>query len=619
MKIIIFTFLFFLSPMDHSIKQKIMDLKIDKKEDIEIYHPIDEDYKFWTEEKNFNKILLDTKSFSINKYYSHNFFKKDDFGSFYYKNGKELLIPNRKNNENIYFSNPRKMLFFEDYFLSREKIQYFDVKTPTSEILYAKNYSFQDSFKEKMLEVFFSQSPNEETNYSIEYRNIYSIRYSPFFDKSKNLFITTFNYQDHNNDRYKLWGHYIFQKFSFKEKEKIVKWNINNTIFFDKNQFTYQRFYINFVQKIFERDKDKFFSLKTYIEYDKYHKDRILSYQNNIIHHFHSRNGLFLIFFRKKFNMEIGGILDTINYQLFFINEYNMRIVPKNKNIKNFSIETKINYPINDIFEFHSNAKWIIDHDHHLTLLTGPIFYIHGNIMLKNIFLFPKSRLLTQFIIAKNMTNTDIISLYILKKNKDCYNNKRINTLLFNQEKTIDFSFFYDKNYHMSFSVSEYSFKDNDEKEKIEDFFYHKNIQLYKLKLKTIHEYWKFQLHNIFLYQKYNSDTFIFSIPNFLSRNTIYFKDNYFNKSLSMQTGFSVHYFSNFYHQDIIYPFDLHIFSSEKECIPNQIGGDFLFNYFLNFKIYRTILYFELKNVGNLSKKDNDFLIKMGLLWNLFT
>ncbi|WP_185862325.1 putative porin [Blattabacterium cuenoti] len=596
MKIFILVFLLYIFPYN---KKEIID--ISKKNSIEEYHPIDQDYKFWTEKKNFKKTFLDTKSFSIKKYYSHNFFKHDDFGSFY-SNGQNLFIP--INTEKISLFS-KKMFLFKDPFFSCEKIQYFDVKTPTSEIFYSKN-----SFKEKISGFFFSQSPNENTNYSIEYRNL-NHKNEPNFEKNQKIFLTTFSYQDKDNYSYKLWGHYILQKFDLKE-EIIKKWNIRKNIFFDKKKFIYNRFYINFIQKIKE-NRNKSFFLKTYIEYEKYSKDHLIYYKKNKINHFHLKNGLFLIFNQKKFNLEIGSILDKIYYELFSINEYNTKIIPKNKYIKNFSIETKINYPINNIFKFHSNVKWMMDNFKKPTSLQGKIIL--------NTFFLSKINFLTQLKIYKNTINSDFIPIYLLLKNKDCYNNQRKNMLLFNKEQTIDFSLFYDKNYHISFFISRLDHVFQNKTEEMEKFLYRKSLKLYSLKLTTIHDIWKFQLHNTFLYQKNNSDPFIFPIPNFLSRNTISYKDNYFNKALSMQTGFSIHYFSNFYYKKINYPFDLHSFSSEKECFPNKIGGNPFIDYFLNLKIYKTVFYLSIQNIGlnYISKNNKELFIKIGFLWNLFT
>ncbi len=488
-----------------------------KTEDVKFYSPTYQDYKFWTEEKNIKKTFLE-KSFSIKKYYSHNFFKNDNIG-YFLNNGIDLFIFNRNGNEKLIQENfnasmPKKMLFFKDPFFYREKIKYFDVKTPITEI-----------------------------------------------------------------------------------------------------------FYISLIQKIsFFQEKERSFFLKTYMEYEKYSQDHLFHYPYNKfyilrnfekkINHFYLRNGLFLIFNQKKINIKVGSIFDRIHYQLFNNNNY------KNKDINSLSIQTEISYPINNIFEFNSNGKWIIENNNKS--------YVKANIML-NTFLFSKYRFLTRFSINENDNGiyNSFIPFHVLRKNQDCYNNEQKDMFFFGRgkEKTMDFSLSSDEDekHYVSFYISRLSFQDQEKK--IKKFLYWKYIQLYGFKIKTIYDIWKFQFNHILLYHKCNSDPLIFSIPNFLSRTTILYKDNYFHKALFIQTGFSFHYFSKFFYQKIYYPFHFQTFSFEKECIPNRIvGGTPFVDYFFNFKIYRTTFYFSIQNIGfyDIYNSHNIF-IKTGFLWNLFT
>ncbi|WP_185866205.1 putative porin [Blattabacterium cuenoti] len=618
MKIFIFVcFLFIFSYSIEGIERKIWNQNEDsvntekEKNYVDVYLPTSQDYRFWTEENNFKKTLLNIESFSIEKYYSHNFFKHDDFG-FFYNRGKEknLLIPNRNfTQKNLYHS--QKILLFKDPFFSREKVQYFDVKTPLSEIFYESNL-----FQERGLGGFFSQSPNEKMNYSMEYRAL-NFKDKLDFERNQNFLLTTFSFQDQYDYYYKLWGHYIFQNFFLKEREEVFKWNnIKNykNVFLDQKKFVHNRFYISFIQKIFP---NKLFFFKTYMEYEKYSKSHYFSEQKNKINHFYLKNSFFLMFKKNKFEIEVGSIFDKIYYQLFLINDYNNKMIPKNKYINNLSIETKINYPINNFLKFYSHTKWIMEYNN----LKKTYFQMD---MKFNTLLFSKFDFSSKIHISDNKgVSSDFIHLYILKKNEDCYNNQRSNMLVFDKEKTMDFSLFYKDNFHVSFYISKLDHSFLDEKKEMEKFLYRKDIQSYGLKIKTTQNIWKFQFNNLFLYQKYNSDPLIFSIPNFLSRSTISYQDNYFNKALSIKTGVSVHYFSNFYYQKIYYPFDVSLFPSEKECYPYKIGGNPFMNYFLNLKIYRTIFYLSIQNIGvhsiysPLNKKE--LFIRTGFSWTLFT
>ncbi|WP_185870684.1 putative porin [Blattabacterium cuenoti] len=633
---------------------------MDQKKITEFYSPTDQDYQYWTEENNQKKIL-ETTSISMEKDYSHNFFlfRKDHFG----------FLTNRENNFNIELiqKNLTKSLnhnsdhnnnFFNDIFFSPEKIRYFDVKTPTSEIFYSVNF-----LQENALGVLFTQSPNKKMNYSIEYRNRirnhHGNEQEPNFEKQ--LFLTTFVYQDQKSSHFqKLWGHYLYQNFSSEKKRKKPIWETtNNNIFFEKQNFFYERFYINIIQKIFP-----FLSwldnyqpiLKNHIEYTKYFKKHFLSkevIQNNMINYYHLKNECSLIFGREekeRYNVEIGVIYDRIRYQLFLLNNLlNKKIYKKKKDLNVISIKGKIDHIINKIFEFHSNGKWMvnIENNHFKN-------YLQANTQL-NTLLFSKFHFLTQLSIENTNIFPDIIHFSFFQKNKECDNNNKYyyDTMNgFYTKKSIIFFFFPKKEENFDISLKISKMNNSSNKEKVPNFLHWKYINSCEFKIGTIHNIWKFQFNNVFLYQKYNSDQLIFSIPNFISRNTISYKDSYFDKSLFIQTGISIHYFNKFYHQDFSsYPFDLFSFySGENECYPKKIVRKIpLLDYFLNFKIFRVIFYASIQDLQNLiisdpiiitntNEKTNDdnnrnrdsvrirkrkikkyFSIKVGLLWNLFT
>ncbi|WP_185869804.1 putative porin [Blattabacterium cuenoti] len=559
MIILIFYFLTFIhSIIITTISNHIEKEVINTEKKINIYYPNNEDYKFWTEENDFEKKILDIKSFSIKKYYSQNFFKDDRF-----------IINNIKNHQN----NIKKMFLFEDPFFSYKKIRYFDVKTPISEIFYINN-----SFQEKVLSGFFSKNIDEKINYSIEYRNFYLAKDEFNFENKKNLFLSTFNYK--NEDKYKFWSHYIHQKFDIiKEKE--------NTIL-DQKIFNYNRFYVGFLKKFFFPLKNSFF-LKNYIEYSKFHFYQL----KNKMNHFHLKNGLFLILKKKESTIEVGSIFNNRNYLSFY--EYNNKMISRKKNINNFSLAMKISYPINNILKFHSDLKW----------MSKKYYYIEA---LFNTYFDKKFQFNTKLSIIKNDNN--FINFLIFRNNHNYYK-KQENRLFFDTEKTINFSFFYKKNYNIIFKISRLENSNNEMKN---DFKHYNNVYLM---FNTIHNIWKFQFNNIFLYHKTNLNSLIFDVPNFLLRNTIFYKDNYFNKALSMQTGFSIQYLNNFFYKKYSYPFDLFTFYKKEECFSKKIEEVPFIDYFINFKIYRIIFYFNIqqKNINNNKK----YFFKTGFLWNLFT
>ncbi|WP_185852960.1 putative porin [Blattabacterium cuenoti] len=603
MKIFIFTFLFIGFYVSSSMEIKTMD---PKNFSMNIYHsvlpvPLPQDYKYWTEE-NPQKKNLDITSLSIKKYYSHNFFRQDNFGSFQYQE-KEIFIPSFDKDPNEFFS--------------REKIRYFDVKTPLSEIFYIR-------IPYKILGGFFTQSPNKKTNYSMEYRNLF-FQKIPKIEKHNSFFLITFTTdQSHFPYHYKLWGHYLYKNFYRKKETKKIFWNTTDNVnsFQEKNNFFYQRMDISFLRKIFpfsswiKLENGKSFFLKTHIEYTKYFKTHFSSkkdFTNNMINISYLKNECFLILNQKKSNIEIGVSYDKIRSQLFsnhlFYKVFMNLNKKENLNTNRFTMEAKVNYLVNKMFKFHSNGKWMIEN--------GDKFrnYLQANIQLDTIF-FPEFHLLTNLNINNNIFPS-FINSSLFQRDNNCYNRKKNNIVL--NTKSIDFFLFY-KNMDCSLKISQINRPyQNDNK----NLLYWKYISSCIFKIGVIHHLWKLQFNHIILCQKQNSDQLIFSIPNFLSRNTISYKDYYFHQALLIQTGFSIHYFSKFFYQNSSYPFDLFYFYLENECLPKKIGGSPFIDYFLNFKLFRTNFYASIQNIGfpeeNQKTKQPNLFIKIGLLWNLFT
>ena len=115
----------------------------------------------------------------------------------------------------------------------------------------------------------------------------------------------------------------------------------------------------------------------------------------------------------------------------------------------------------------------------------------------------------------------------------------------------------------------------------------------------------------------------IINIPQIISRNTIYFSTDMFNKALYLQTGFGVKYFSKFYMNG----YDPLL--AELYIQKNKEIGDFpLIDFFINAKIQQTRLYFKFEHFNSSFTGYNyysapnypyrDFSFRFGLVWNFF-
>ncbi|QMU65084.1 MAG: hypothetical protein GKR88_12820 [Flavobacteriaceae bacterium] len=149
------------------------------------------------------------------------------------------------------------------------------------------------------------------------------------------------------------------------------------------------------------------------------------------------------------------------------------------------------------------------------------------------------------------------------------------------------------------------------------------NISYLKVKASNEFKYGKFALHNTLMYQNVSTGSAVFRVPGFVTRNTLYYTDYWFKgKPVKMQIGVTLNYFTK-YKANAYNPL-LAEFTLQNTT---DIGYP-TFDLFFNSQVRRTRIYFKIDNVtSNFSKKNyfsapnypyRDFVIRFGLVWNWF-
>ncbi|AJH16361.1 putative porin [Myroides profundi] len=134
----------------------------------------------------------------------------------------------------------------------------------------------------------------------------------------------------------------------------------------------------------------------------------------------------------------------------------------------------------------------------------------------------------------------------------------------------------------------------------------------------------KFGLDNTFLYQKVDQKDNILNVPEFVTRNTLYFTDAFFDKALKFQTGITLSYFTKYYGNDYN-PLIGDFFVQDKV----EIGNYPVLDFFINMKIRTARIYLMLEHFNSsmtgykyYSAPNNpykDFTFRFGITWNFFT
>jgi hypothetical protein len=159
---------------------------------------------------------------------------------------------------------------------------------------------------------------------------------------------------------------------------------------------------------------------------------------------------------------------------------------------------------------------------------------------------------------------------------------------------------------------------------RVSPYQYDGTINYFAVKAGREFKWWKLALDNTFLYQKVDQGDRVLNVPEFVTRNTLYYSDHFFKKALFLQTGVTFQYFTEYY-ANSYNPLMGEFYSQDRK----KIGGYPLLDFFVNAKIqqFRVFLNAEHFNSGftgyNFYSAPNypyrDFTIRFGIIWDFFS
>jgi hypothetical protein len=156
-------------------------------------------------------------------------------------------------------------------------------------------------------------------------------------------------------------------------------------------------------------------------------------------------------------------------------------------------------------------------------------------------------------------------------------------------------------------------------------FQYSNTINYFAVKAGREFTFGKFGSDHTFLYQKVSQNDAILNVPEFLTRNSIYYNNYFFKKALYIQTGVTLNYFTKYYANEYNT-----ILGDMTVQTDKQIGNYPVFDYFLNAKIKTFRLFLKAENINSkfTTKQDyfaspnypaRPFMIRFGLTWMFFS
>ena len=173
-------------------------------------------------------------------------------------------------------------------------------------------------------------------------------------------------------------------------------------------------------------------------------------------------------------------------------------------------------------------------------------------------------------------------------------------------------------------SIDDYTyFKKSNIENLVKPNQYNETINYFRVKVSKEIKYNKFTLNNTIRYQTVLDGEGVLNVPEFTTRNTLYYSNHLFKKALYLQTGVTLSYFTK-YNTNAYDPL-LAEFYVQNE---NELGGFPRLDFFINAKIKQTRIFLKAEHFNssftgyNFYSAPNypyrDFVVRFGLVWNFF-
>ena len=592
------------------------------------------DYKVFSFKKDTT--YIDT-TLTIQKEYKFNFLRKDNFELLGFHNQGQTF-----NNLGYQFdgiSNFPDIGFRGKQFnyLNVEDVNYYEVPTPTSEIMYRTGLQ-----QGQVLESLFSLNFSKRFNVSLTYEGIRSLGAYRQALTSSGSFRTSFHYST-KDTRYALRGHIASQDILNQESGGLTEAALNSFIendinFSDRGRLDVRlnnsesllegtRFYLEHDFKLFSKkdstaNKD-FSNLKVgHIlnsetkTYDFIQGDRTTAVFGEINATDASDEGVKSNLTNNQLFLEFNSkyVLGTFKIKTDITNFYYKydTILNTNSNISNKGLSgSAVSFGANwkaKIKNFQLNA------DASLTpgssLLSGS--YLKGEALYKKDSVFA---IRANLLLSSKLPNFN----YLLHQSVyDTYNWERN----FSNVRTRDLGFQIESKWvngaiHVT-NIDNYTyFDENNAPQQFEE-----NVTYLKAKVSKEFTYRKFALNNTIMYQKVSAGSSVFRVPEFVTRNTFYYSDYWFKNAMQVQIGTTFKYFTQ-YKANAYNPL-LGEFTLQNDT---EIGFPTV-DFFFNAQVRRTRLFFKIDNaLSSIGDRNyfsapnypyRDFTIRFGLVWNWF-
>ena len=593
------------------------------------------DYKIISHKRDTT--YIDT-TLTLQKEYKFNYLRKDLFEFLEFHNQGQAVNNLGYSFNNVYRFPDIGFSAKQASYFNIDDIDYFEVPTPTTEILYRTGLQ-----QGQVLDALFTLNFSKRLNVSLSYKGLRSLGAYRQALVSNGNFRGTFQYRTKKN-QYQIKGHLTSQDFFHQENGGLTAESLVNFIEDDPNFTTRARLDVNLTDSESQFDGNRVYIEQSYKLLSSKDSINNKDFSNLKVGHILTNENKTYEFIQGSLNTAFFGTANSSNPRdkkatsKITSNELNLEfnskyVLGKFKAKTNF---TNYSYGYDTILNSNSSVN-------RLKLEGNAIsFGADWNAKIKNFQLNADAsitpgngRLSGNFLKGEAVYEKDSVfsvkgTLLLSSKSPN------FNTLLhqseydaynwqndFSNVNTRDIGFDLKSkwlNASLNFTnLDNYTYFD--EESKPQQFA----NQITYLKVKANREFklGKFALDNTLMYQNVSSGSSVFRVPEFVTRNTFYYTDYWFKgKPMLVNIGVTFKYFTK-YNANAYNPL-LAEFRIQND---EQIGFPTI-DVFFNAQVRRTRLYFKVDNAtSSLTDKNyfsapnypyRDLTIRFGLVWNWF-
>ncbi|WP_298530345.1 putative porin [uncultured Algibacter sp.] len=578
-------------------------------------------------------------SLTVYKDYKHNYLRKDNFGLIPFSN-----LGQTYNTLTYNFENTRLMPEFgararHFNYMEVEDIKYYRVPTPFTE-LFART-AFEQG---QLLDAFFTANMSPQYNFSVAYKGLRSLgKYQHILTSTGNFRFTS-NYQT-KNKRYNVKGHITIQDLLNQENGGLDDFSVENFESGDPEFIERSLLEVNFEDaesllegKRFHLDhsyavlnpNDSLVNNDLSVGHTISYSDKQFSYSQVT-----AQTDLFGDSFNGSNLLDRSEITDLynqfrLNYSNNIIGDLQVNVSNNNYNYGYNKLvilegETIINRLKGNIFaagaKYHKYYKGFeLNGDVGLNV-SGDFDgnYIKGDAMFKITDDISAKGSINHSSKAPNFNTLLYQSNYIHYNWQNKFNNEETQQIAFEIESkkiakvTVDYS-----------TIDNYVyFKEDENTGQVAPFQNSKTINYLRVRFQNEIKFGKFALNNTIEYQNVKDQDTILNVPEFNTRNTLYFSSHVFKKALFLQTGITLNYFTKYYMN--AYNPILAEFYVQRD---RQFGDFPRLDFFINAKLRTARLYLKFEHFNSPFTGYNyysapynpyrDSIIRFGLVWNFF-